>query len=603
VAASTRRSEPDSPKGRVGGWLTALWHGIYPGKLWEFLLFGTLAVLVGWLWYWAFSTPPKIIIEDIAIPKQLQDDGFSGHFLAGRIADEIRNIQHVARTTKFPISTGTSESAPDIEVRATVFTLGSIMSFVRETLGTGDHIVTASLYCGHPGRLSLSLQGSYSHRGQFPEDVAHVHILDQTITVIDNSICTDDLAEGVAEGHKQKEQVADVCRYPDRSAGPSDQTKQPTVSKPNISGNESQRNTTQQKTTLADLPKCAARAIIKTFDPFFLAAYHYERAKYYRGVELLAAEKLLTEDPEANSHRATETTKGFELIKYCLGLDTPDEVDDRPDERNIPYDKHTRVRALNLWGLFDVLDVGPPPKDPQTAEDKKFEQAENRFAEAVQLAGSDPRLKQELAFVYANWAAVDYAWHGMRQQLVANKPDPKTHAFEIAKNAIRNSDAGEGYEVEGEILLDPREDHYDAAGRKLAASVKDHRGAEDQDEAETIKELGDTLRRTPAATPNQVEKAIKLYRRAIDADASLASPYIGLSRALQKLKEPDLIKDLAEPRDTLCRARLLYSAYPDELPDVALFRPAEFAELTAVSPEKIPSICDSQPPAGSKSRR
>jgi hypothetical protein len=178
----------DTPEGAASRFLRNFVYYIYPAKLWEFLLLGVLVVVVGVLIDWAYFTAPEIIMEDVKIPKKFEKYGFSGHFLASQIADEIRNIQRVGRTSKQPINTETIQLKPDVEVRATVFTLGSIVSFVRSSVGRGDHVISASLYCANEAKPVLALQGSYAHEGALPEDVAHVHILRKRIFLDDGEI-------------------------------------------------------------------------------------------------------------------------------------------------------------------------------------------------------------------------------------------------------------------------------------------------------------------------------------------------------------------------------------------------------------------------------
>jgi hypothetical protein len=424
-----------------------------------------------------------------------------------------------------------------------------------------------------------------------PEDVAHVHILDQTITVTDSPVCADaDLTEGMTSGHAQPEQMGetDICGNPRPSARFRHQATQAMALQPDISNGRS-----GQKTTFANLPKCAAQAIIKTFDPFFLAAYHYERAKFYEGIKLLGQHGLLNGVSLKDAYgvdnpdllRFDETHYGMEMIRYCLGLDTSGEANDRPDERNLPYDKHTRVRALNVWGLFDVLDKPGP---------EQFEQAERRFAEAVQLASSDPKLKRELAFVYSNWGAIHYAWKGIGTPPGAQKQNAQTYSSRLFKRAIHDGHMGYGYEDEAEVFLD--EQDYRAARRNLAASVDYHQGSTNQGEAEVLKEWGDTFKLIVNADPRQTKRAISLYHKAIDADASLASAHIGLGLVLQYEKnvlkeEAELTKDMTHYKAEFCRAILLYRTYPEQLPDVSSLRRTELDEAKKILPEYSEPTC------------
>jgi hypothetical protein len=526
---------------RKAGWLTALWHGIYPGKLWEFLLFGTLAVLVGWLWYWAFSIPPKIVIEDIVVPKRLQKDGFSGHFLAARIADEIRNIQRVARTTKTPINTSTSETAPDIEVRATVFTLGSIMSFVRETLGNGDRIVTASLYCG-AHRLNLLLQGSYSHRGG--DDVERRHILDRTITLANTGGCSPPFISSNVQSPEP-----DCGVYSDSTA---------------------------ENVTLVSLPNCAAQAILTAFDPYFLAAYFFDRAAYYEGIKLMDRTNILggvdlrkaygiSSVEEADHRRTEEKRKGVEMIKYCLGLAAYSGASDQADERDEQYDKHTRARALYLWGLFLILDDG----------DRDFARAEMRFAEAARLADSDPELRRRLSFIYYVWGDVHFIEYRHRDERNTEK---------LYKGAIARSGGDNGYASWGGMLLYQAENRqaakFSTAEKKLYRSIKNYQGTPNTDIAAMYKLLGDAIWQRSLAQQNvssgeegRMKKALRVYQEAINVDASLASAYVQWARILLKERWKnviDIYNEIMTPEALYCKAVQIYRVHPEEFPDQSL---------------------------------
>ena len=144
---------------RFGRWFR---RWIYPTSLWEFFLLGVLVVVVCVLIDWAYFTEPEIIMEKFTNTKELSGTRVLGTFPG--IADSS-NSQYPTRWSKSkqPINAETIQLKPDVEVRATVFTLGSIMSFVRSSVGRGDHVISASLYCASNAKPVLALQGSYAH--------------------------------------------------------------------------------------------------------------------------------------------------------------------------------------------------------------------------------------------------------------------------------------------------------------------------------------------------------------------------------------------------------------------------------------------------------
>jgi tetratricopeptide (TPR) repeat protein len=540
--------------------LTALWHGIYPTSLWDFLLLGVLVGVVYVLIKWAYFTPPQIIIEDVLIPKKLSESGYSGHLLAARIADEIRNIQRVGRTTKAPINTEVSELKPDVEVRATVFTLGSIISFVRPLFGNADHIVSSSLYCGDGNKLWLSLQGSYSHRGPLPDDVAHVHILRTAITVTDISVC-------------------DNPEY----------TDPPTSGNTDICGANG-GNQSAMHTRFDELPKWAAQAIIRTFDPFFLAVYHFERARYYEGKRLLVDDGLLSnvDRGDITKKRNSEIDCGMRAIKYSLGIDTSGNVDEA-DER-VPYDKSTRARALNLWAMFYLVNTNDP----------NFEQAEEKLSEAIRTISDDANLTREMAFVHDNLGDTIFAsaiWH-LRLGVVATDLNVEAElAKEQYRQAIRDGEEKDGYGSWGVLLLDEAwllttqpqlrdrvrlepDEAYRLARSKFRASVENSHG---QPFVEAYKGWGDAIWKgrelfsSSVPENKEIEQAINIYRKAIATDSTWAPAHVKLSfalisQALQKLssrsmKSKEIEKawqQLIEGYNLYCRAIFLYKNFPDQ---------------------------------------
>lgn len=108
--------------------------------LWSEVLVLTAAVLLGWL-VWSATNEKVIIVNAIAVPKALEETGYSSTVVARKVLDHVREINELSRSRKerANISNESRYAALDtIAVPTSGFSVGSMISMLRGFLGVND---------------------------------------------------------------------------------------------------------------------------------------------------------------------------------------------------------------------------------------------------------------------------------------------------------------------------------------------------------------------------------------------------------------------------------------------------------------------------------
>lgn len=132
------------------------------------LMLALLSVLMVSLWK-EYAKDDAVIIENISMPPQLEQKGYTSGVIANKLADQINHIKKLAGTTKKDESYKLPDSGPDIEVPQANVSLNSIVKYVEGLFAIQKRRVDGEVVALDDHQLRLTLRLSIDDSILYPD--------------------------------------------------------------------------------------------------------------------------------------------------------------------------------------------------------------------------------------------------------------------------------------------------------------------------------------------------------------------------------------------------------------------------------------------------
>lgn len=517
-------------------------------------------------------TPPTIVIDEIAVPKDLRDDGYTPQLLAARLASQIEIIRQTAKMNGRPVGTWRNDPTSNISALGAGPSLTRVASYLKVLTGRPDIRISGSVYSEN-GKFVLNLFGKTPNGRVL--DYSSAPVADYRGVATDGAktivrfidpflLASYDYAlerEAHNNDHPDTEELVKYC-----------------LGEPAVAGMTS---ATFDLDTRVRADNLWGLILIDQRSPGAAAAKFAEALRLSRGnAEIsrgtayihanLAAALLDEKKPDEAIDEVRQALKlepKYALAYYHWGNALRDLK--RPDEAIAEYRKATELDPkdalfYNNWGnaLLDLKDPDDAIAKYQKAieidpgyalaynnwgvalrHEKKFDEAIDKYKKAIEL---DPKS----ALAYNNWGNAlrglrqpDQAIEKYRQAVAA---DPKyALAYDNWANVLRDLKQPEASidQIKKAIELDPKSAlAYNNWGNALLDQEKPEEAIEkygkavelDADYFLAYDNWGLALQDL-----KKPEEAIEKYQKAIDIDPNYVPAYNKWGAALRDLKRPD----------------------------------------------------------------